>query len=422
LNAIDKDPLDAVDIDGICNTRAGVAGDGPDRYTHQVRRDELIDRARQLIPTLQDRAPEAERIRRLPEQTHKQLLDADLYRIYLPRRYGGAEHDFQLQVDIAAELGRGCGSTAWVWSIVASHHWVQGMMDVRAQDDVWGSDPEALIASAFPGRGSTATAVDGGFVLDGMWSFSSGIDICQWVQLTIMVKDGDGPPHQRFALMSTSDGEVVDDWHVAGLRGTGSKSLRLQQVFLPAYRTLDSRACLGQPTPGSAVNPGALYRMPLFALFGHGIVGPAVGIARGALDTVLESMRSRRSVAGVALAEQPTVGVRLAEASAEIDAARALLRAASEEGTAAAEAGVQPALTDRVRWRRNAAYAATLCVRAVQRLQPLFGGGGLADDTPTQRAFRDVHAVAAHIALTWDVQAANYGGVLLGAASTDPKL
>ena len=386
-----------------------------------VQRDELIDCARQIVPGLAERAAEAESIRRLPEQTHKELLTSGLYRIYLPRRYGGPQLDYQLQVDIAAELGRGCGSTAWVWSIVASHHWVQGMMDVRAQDDVWGDDPDALIASAFPTRMATTTRVDGGFVLDGVWSFSSGIDVCQWLQLNIMVRDDDGPPHQRFALASLSDAAIIDDWHASGLSGTGSKSVRVSQLFVPDYRTLDSRACRGQPTPGSAVN-GPLYRMPLFSLFGHGIVGPAVGIARGAVDVVAGPMRSRQSASGVALAEQPTVAVRLAEASAETDAAWAMLRTASEEATAAAEAGVQPPLTDRVRWRRNAAYAATLCVRAVQRLQPLFGANGLAFDSPAQRAFRDVHAVAAHIALTWDVQAANYGGVLLGGPSSDPKL
>jgi 3-hydroxy-9,10-secoandrosta-1,3,5(10)-triene-9,17-dione monooxygenase len=388
-----------------------------------VLRDELIERARDLVPTLLERAPEAEHIRRLPKQTQDDLMAAGLYRIYLPRRFGGPELDVQLQVDIAAELGRGCGSTAWVWSIVASHHWVQGMMDVRAQDDVWGEDPDTLIASAFPTRDATVRPVDGGYLLDGVWSFASGIDVCRWVQLNLMVPTpGGGPPHQRFGVVSTVDMEIVDDWFVSGLRGTGSKSLRVREVFLPEYRTLDSRAALGLPTPGSAVNHGPMFRMPLFAMYTHSIVGPAVGIARGALDATVAATAARRSVSGVALADTPTVQLRIAEASAEIDAAHALLRQASDESTAAALAGVQPSLVDRVRWRRNAAYAGALSVRATQRLFPLAGGNGLAEDSPIQRAFRDVHAVCAHIALTWDMQAANYGGVLLGGPSTDPKL
>lgn len=386
-------------------------------------REELIGCARDLVPSLRTRAAEAEELRRLPEQTHKELVADGLFRIYLPRRYGGPELDFQLQVDIAAELGRGCGSTAWVWSIVASHHWVHGMMDARAQDEVWAADDDALIASAFPTPDATVAPVDGGYIVDGVWSFASGIDICDWVHLTMMVPHpAGGPPHHRFGLVARADGELIDDWYTVGLRGTGSKSLRLSQVFVPSYRTLSTEECVGGPTPGSQVNPNPLYRLPLFSLFAHGIAGPAIGIARGALDDLVSSVRAGRARAGAALAQQQTILLRLAEAGAEVDAAQGLLRSASEESTAAVTAGVEPSLVDRVRWRRDGAYAATMCLRAVQRLAPLVGARGLADRHPFQRALRDVHAVCAHIALTWDVQAANYGGVLLGLPSTDPKL
>jgi 3-hydroxy-9,10-secoandrosta-1,3,5(10)-triene-9,17-dione monooxygenase len=215
---------------------------------------------------------------------------------------------------------------------------------------------------------------------------------------------------------------VIDDWYTLGMRGTGSKSLAVSNLFVPAHRALDTHACIGGPTPGSAVNPSPLYRMPLFALFGHGIAGPAVGMARGAFDAIAGPLASRRSQAGVAIAEQPTVQLRLAEASAEIDAARALLKDASDDALAHAMRDEVPALETRVRYRRNGAYAGTLCQRAVERLYPLAGANGLADASPFQRALRDIHACCAHIALTWDVQAANYGGVLLGRASTDPKL
>jgi 3-hydroxy-9,10-secoandrosta-1,3,5(10)-triene-9,17-dione monooxygenase len=391
--------------------------------TGTVAREELIHRARALVPRLRERAVEAERLRRLPESTARELLDAGLYRIYLPRRYGGYELDFQLQVDIAAELGRGCGSTAWVWSILASHHWVQGMMDPRAQDEVWEADPDALIASAFPGPGATVTPVDGGLLLDGRWSFASGIDCCDWVHLNLMVPATEGQPaHHRFGLVPRTDCELVDDWFTTGLRGTGSRSLDLHGVFVPGYRTLSTQDCIGGPTPGSQANPNPLYRMPLFSLFAHAIAAPAVGIALGALEAMVDKVRRGSARSGALLHEQPTVQLRLAEASAETDAALALLRTASEEGTAAAAGGVMPPLADRVRWRRNGAYAATLCLRAVERLHPLAGASSLHEHHPYQRAVRDVHAVSAHIALTWDVQGANYGGVLLGHPSTDPKL
>jgi 3-hydroxy-9,10-secoandrosta-1,3,5(10)-triene-9,17-dione monooxygenase len=386
-------------------------------------RDALIGRARDMIPELRARAAEAEALRRLPDATNRAFHDAGLYRLYQPARYGGYEADYQLQIDVAAEIGRGCGSSAWVQSILASHSWVQGMLGQEAQDEVWAKSPEAIIASAFPSRGATATVVEGGLVVDGRWSFASGVDHCEWTHLNVMVPRPGQPPQHYFAAVPASDYTIVDDWHVAGMRGTGSKSIDLQKVFVPAYRALDTHACVGAPTAGSALSPGPLFRMPLFALFAHGIVGPAVGMALGALDCVLEPMRAaRQSQGGLVVGALPTVQVRLAEATAEIDAARALLQAASDEATALAVANTVPPLEQRVRWRRNGAYAGTLCLRAVERLYPLAGANGLGEASPFQRAFRDIHGACAHIALTWDVQGANYGGVLLGAASTDPKL
>ncbi len=399
-------------------------------------REELIARAGALVPALRERAQKCEELRRLPDETNRDLLDAGLYRMYQPKRYGGFEADYQLQIDVSAEIGRGCGSTAWVLSILASHSWVQGMMTLEAQDEVWGKDPEALIASAFPTRTATMKRVEGGVVLDGVWSFASGVDMCAWTHFNVFLPEESAeagkpaqagkpgkPPVHYFVAVSAADYEIIDDWYAAGMRGTGSKSVRAQSVFVPAHRMLNTHQALGGHTPGSRVSPGPLYRMPLFALFGHGIVGPAVGIARGALEAVLEPLlQARRSGAGVKLGEQSTVQVRIAEASAEIDAARALLKAASDEATAMALADRAPTLQERVRFRRNGAYAGTLCLRAVERLCPLAGANGLAEHSPFQRAFRDVHGACAHIALTWDVQAANYGGVLLGHPSTDPKL
>lgn len=397
----------------------GQAGPRPD-----TPREELVARARALVPALRERAAKCEELRRLPDETNHDLLDAGLYRMYQPRRYGGFEADYQLQIDVSAEIGRGCGSTAWVLSILASHSWVQGMMGQEAQDEVWGKTPEALIASAFPTRNATMRRVEGGAVLDGVWSFASGVDVCAWTHFNVFLPAEAGvPPVHYFVAVPASDYEIIDDWFAAGMRGTGSKSVRADNVFVPDRRMLNTHQCVGGPTPGSLLHPGPLYRMPLFALFGHGIVGPAVGIALGALELILEPLlQARRSGAGVKLGDQPTVQVRIAEASAEIDAARALLQAAGDDATAMARAGRLPTLQERVRFRRNGAYAGTLCLRAVERLYPLAGANGLAEHSPFQRAFRDVHGACAHIALTWDVQAANYGGVVLGRPSTDPKL
>ena len=155
-------------------------------------REVLIDRARELVPVLKDRAETADNLRRLPDETHRDLADSELYHIYLPARFGGFELDYMLQVDIAAELGRGCGSAAWVHAVVASHSWMHGMFTPEAQDEVWGSDTGALIAGSTPTADAHVEPVDDGFVLNGKWSFASGVDFCSWNHFNMMTPKLDG--------------------------------------------------------------------------------------------------------------------------------------------------------------------------------------------------------------------------------------
>ena len=388
-----------------------------------ITREVLIERARALLPGIAGRAAEADRIRRLPAATQAELMEAGLYRIYLPERYGGYELDTMAQVDIAAELGTACGSTAWVHSVVASHSWMHGMFGPAAQDAVWGENPDALIAGSTPTAESRIDPVDGGFVLNGTWTWASGVDFCTWNHFNMMTPrlDREGVEH-RYGLGSLSAVELVDDWNTTGLRGTGSKSMICRDLYIAEDWTIRSEACRGGPTPGSAVNPGPLYRMPLFSLFGKGIVAPAVGIARGALSLVVERLANQRLQGGTRLAEEPTAQLRAGEAAAEIDAAWTLLRRDCEEVHARAEAGEVPTLEERHRWRRNDAYAGRLLVQALDRLMALGGAGGNAHASPLQRHWRDMHTLASHIALAWDAQGANYGRILFGLDSRDSKL
>ena len=389
----------------------------------KITRETLIERARGLLPAIAGRAAEADRIRRLPEATQTELMAAGLYRMYLPERFGGYELDYMLQVDIAAELGTVCGSTAWVHSVVASHSWMHGMFSASAQEAVWGEDPDALIAGATPTADSRVEAVDGGFVLNGTWTLASGVDVCTWNHFNMMTPrlDREGVEH-RYGLGSLSAVELIDDWNTTGLRGTGSRSMVCRDLFIAEDWTIRSEACRGGPTPGSAVNPGPLYRMPLFSLFGKGIVAPAVGIARGALSLVVERLGEQRLQSGFKLAEEPTAQLRAGEAAAEIDAAWTLLRRDCEEVHARAGAGEVPTLEERHRWRRNDAFAGRLLVQAVDRLMALSGAGGNSQDSPLQRHWRDMHTLASHIALAWDAQGANYGRILFGLDSRDSKL
>lgn len=385
-------------------------------------RARLLDAVANILPDLSEHAAEAEALRRLPDASVEALMSTGIHRAYVPTRHGGMELDFALQVDLGDLLGGACGAAAWCGLFFTQHPLVVGMMPPEAQDDVWGNGPDLLIANAFFTPGGTCTPVDGGFVLDGDWIISSGVDHCAWNNLNVMVPQPDGPPEHRFMLVPRADYTIRDDWRSSGLAGTGSNGISLDKVFVPEHRTIATAACLGGPTPGSAANNGYLYRLPLMATFPVGPAAIAPGVARGILDRLTGGMRGRANVAGGSVADLPTVQVRLAEAAARIDAASALLRRDCEEIDRMGRAGEVAPLERRAAYRRDWAFAVSLSVEAMETLRPLLGARGLDLSNPAQRLMRDLHAVSAHAALTWDIQAQHFGRATLGLPVTDPRI
>jgi 3-hydroxy-9,10-secoandrosta-1,3,5(10)-triene-9,17-dione monooxygenase len=239
--------------------------------------------------------------------------------------------------------------------------------------------------------------VDGGFRLSGRWSFSSGCDHCQWVFLG-GVAPGAGPlPDMRTFLVPRSDYEIVDNWHVAGLAGTGSKDLVVRGAFVPEHRTHRFADAYQLASPGQAANAGPTFRLPFGCVFSFAISVPAIGAAQGALDSYRATMREKLAAYdGSKVADDPFAQRRLSEAAVEIDAARAELRATWEPLWALASAGEPIPLALRARARWNAANLVLRGVRAVDLLFEASGGRALYLDNPIQRFFRDVHAMRAH--------------------------
>ncbi len=387
-----------------------------------VTREELVGRAREMVPVLRARAGEAERARRMPGETQRDFLDAGFYKIYRPKRFGGYEMEVGALVDVAAEVARGCGSSAWILSNVAGHEKGNGMRDPRAQEEVHAAGPEALTCACFPGKDAKTETVDGGVVLDGTWNFASGVDQASWNDFNIFLpREGTYPEH-FFALVPKSDYEVIDDWYVTGLAATGSRSCRVSKVFVPAHRMQASETCKGGPTVGSEYNPAPIYKAPIWALGGKMFVSPLMGLAQGALDLTLENLGARRSITGADLGGQPTVHLRVAEADAAIDTARAVVDRDCRSAMHYARRGERPPTEERVRWRRNDAFAARLCIDAVEKLYQLAGARRLGTDDPFQRVWRDAHAAAAQITLAWDLQALNAGRVAFGLPPNDPRI
>lgn len=386
-------------------------------------RDELIRRAEALVPALAERAPKAEELRRIPDETIEDFHRTGLFRILQPRRVGGSELDYVSIVEFAAITGRGCGSSSWVLGNLAVHHWMLAMWPPEAQDEIWGESPDTLIGSAFAFPAGKATRVDGGYRLKGRWPFSSGIDPCTWLMVGAMVEMPGGAPEHRMFVVPRQDYTIIDNWFVAGLRGTGSKDVEIVDVFVPEYRTLAVSATRGGPTPGASLNPSPLYQLPLMALFAYVLSGTVLGIAQGAVTGFREATRKRAATySGARLGELATIQLRVAEAAASVDAAELVMKHNCKEAQRIAESGGVPTIEQKVRYRRDGAFSARLCTRAVDLVFEACGGGGLYDKHPIQRAFRDAHAGAAHIALVFDVAATTYGKVALGLPCDNPML
>jgi 3-hydroxy-9,10-secoandrosta-1,3,5(10)-triene-9,17-dione monooxygenase len=385
----------------------------------------MVARAKALIPRLRDRASRTEELRRLPPETERDLHDAGLFRIVQPKRVGGSEFDYVALVDCADALGQGDASAAWNFANLASHHWMLAMFDPYAQDLVWNKDVNALIASSFIFPAGRAHKVDGGYRLSGSWPFSSGVDSSEWNMLASVVSsddEADGIEYRIF-LLHKNDYRILDTWHATGLRGTGSNDVEVDGAFVAEAMTLAVSDLDGGPTPGSAVNPNALYALPVFSLFPYVLSGVALGNAQACLDDYVDVARHRASTYNRAkLGDLQSTQIKIAEASAKIDAARLIMRSTCIVAMADARAGHVPDIAAKTRLRRDGAYAVNLCTEAVSLLFAASGARGLSTSGALQRQFRDAHAINSHLAFNFDAAGTNYGRVALGLPSENLTL
>ncbi len=370
-----------------------------------------LDRARALLPALHERALRAEQLRRLPDETFKDFQEAGLFRGLQPKRYGGYELDPGTFFQAIMDVGTVCGSSAWILGVVGIHNWHLALFHPQAQEDVWGEDTSTQLSTSLAPTGSVEP-IEGGFRLRGRWSFSSGCDFCQWAALggvVPSVNEGE-PPDPRVFLVPRRDYMIDDNWHVMGLCSTGSKDLVVEDAFVPEYRTHSYRDMFYLRNPGTTVNDAPLYRIPFGTIFPYALVAPAIGTALGALQAFREQTKRRVSPRDQSrTAEDPFIQLRLAEASAEVDAARDRLLTNFAEMMRLVNARNEIPLEQRARYRWDAGKATDWSVRAVDRLFEASGGRAIFLNNPIQRAWRDVHAMRAHAGNNPEMAAAVFG-------------
>jgi 3-hydroxy-9,10-secoandrosta-1,3,5(10)-triene-9,17-dione monooxygenase len=370
-----------------------------------------LDRVRALLPVLRQRTAHAEQLRRLPDETFADFQEAGLFRALQPKRYGGYELDPGTLYQAVMEVGTVCGSSAWILGVIGVHNWHLAIFPAQAQEDVWGGDTSLQLSTSLAPTG-TVERVDSGYRLRGRWSFSSGCDFCHWAVLGGIVPPAESGQalDARVFLVPHRDYDIDDNWHVTGLCGTGSKDLVVNDAFVPEYRTHTYLDAFHLRHPGTAVNDAPLYRLPFGIIFPNGIAAPAIGVALGALEAFREQSRARVNLRDQSrLVEDPFIQYRLAEAAAEVSAARDRLLDNFAEMMRLVRAGEEIPLSARARYRWDAGKAIDWSVRAVDRLFEASGGRGIFLSNPIQRAWRDVHAMRAHAGNNPERAAAVFG-------------
>ncbi len=382
---------------------------------------ELKSRLAALLPEIAARAGATESARRVPPENMAALRDIGYFEIVKPARFGGFEHDFDVLVELNIELAKACASTAWVAGLLAGHQWLIASFPERAQADVWNADSNALACGSYA-PAAKAIRSEAGYVLRGRWSFASGCDNAQWALCAALLPSEaeEGKLAPAFLLVPASDYTIDDTWHVVGLAGTGSKTLVLEDVLVPAHRVLGFAETTSGATPGAALyaqNPG--FSIPMLCNIPSCLASAAVGAAAGALDDYLARTARRVTRGAVAghnnkMAEFPTIQLRVAEAAASTDAARELLLRDLRARAHTVRAGEPVTVEDRITSRRGQAFAVSLALRAVEALNASTGGAGLDLANPVQRAWRDANAVGRHISMNWDAVGTMYGQMALG--------
>lgn len=385
----------------------------------------LTDRVASLLPGIADRAAATEDARTLPTETIAEFQDSGLLRALQPTRYGGGEHAPEEFFDAVSATAAACASSAWVLSVLGVHSWHLALFDTQAQDDVWGTDPAALLCSSYATAG-TVEPVDGGYVLRGTWPFSSGSDHAQWALLggnvpqganrpALVDDEGQEWPDVRTFLVPKADFTLMDNWFVAGLSGSGSKQIHLDGVFVPEHRThrfLDIRR---DDSPGLQVNTSGLYRLPFGSLFCYAISAPIIGTARGTYTNLLAEGRERAPVSFErGRQEDAPLQVRIARTAAELDGLTLQLHENFRTMRATVDRGDRITIDIRSRVRWDAARAAEVATDCVDRVFAAAGGRAIFLANPIQRAFRDAHAMRAHAYNNTDHAAQIMGRAELG--------
>ena len=382
----------------------------------------LVDRATAMRDTLRTRQAECESLGRLPDVTAQDYLDAGFFRVLQPRRFGGYEFGLETFLRITIELSRGCPSSGWVYGLTAGHNLVLTFFDERAQVELFGDGDFRCPLSNLP---APAVKVDGGLVVSGWWDYSSGCDVATHFIGGALVPRSPGQTEvdTRWVALRREQYDIIDNWDTHGMRGTGSRRVIVDNLFIPDHHTVPSP----NPTrpvvafPGRAVHENPIYRAgPLLALLISEPAAVAVGTAQAAIDEYIDVLTNRRQYgpASPLRADLPSFQRILGEATALVDTAEAALmhvaRSWTDQAERAAASGVPVADESERRLILIEQQVVELCSRAVDLIFRTAGSSAARRDERIERYFRDLNMMRTHVTLQYERTYENVGQMRLG--------
>jgi len=384
---------------------------------HQVQvpsREELVARAGELRPLLTESAAAADRDRHLDPAVVDAVAAAGLFKLTVPRRLGGFQADMRTLLEVVAELGRGCMSTAWVTSVLNFSAWQAAIFGEPAQDDIWGNNPDARVCSVF-GPARSAEEAGGGWTISGAWPAASGCAFSDFCALSVPVAIGpDGPVFKAF-LVPLADMTIEDTWYSTGVRGSESNTVVAEDVRVPMHRVLELREALAGVRP-QVRREDKLYLSSWSGVGATATLVPQLGLANAVLDLVMERSRDRRiPPAGIAdQSEDAGFQMRVADAGAKIELAWHMARRVCDEVDAASATGELPDDMSRGRARMYSALASQYVYESVETMMSEAGSSALAQGQPLERMWRDMSTAHRHQAYRLDPARKVFGRILLG--------
>ena len=385
----------------------------------------LVERARAARPLIREHAVRGEQERRVTKEVVEALGSTGIYRMNVPRRYGGYQTSLRVQVDALAEIAAACGSAAFMALLQAGCSFIAALFPDEAQDEIF-TDPDVRVSGTLI-PDATAVAVDGGYLVNGTSAFATGCQDADWHLLTVRVSSAEpaaGPPELLWSAIPMADLTIMDDWHVSGLSGSGSNSVTARDVYVPAHRVLPVWPLLGGIFPSKANAADPFYRMPVLLLFGAWAAPAALGLARSALTEFTERAR-HRSITYTFYEHQneaPVTHLQAAEAAMKISCAELLASQMVSVIESKAATGAPYTQPERALIRAHGGYLTRLCKEAADLLGSASGANSLRLDVPIQRTIRDLNALSLHSFINPATSLELYGRVLSGLDPGTPFL